>query len=80
LWVRGDDDSLSDIGPRIPSSSSADHGQPFSVVFEAYDQDFYKMDPLLFGPAVVTLVNLDTGWRHRFGHLRPDVIQRSFLS
>ena len=79
LWVRGDDDDLSTIGPRVPSSSSADHGRPFAAIFEKSGRDFYKIDPLLFSPAEVTFINLDTGRTHRFGELRPDVIRQSFV-
>jgi len=78
LWVRGDDKSLGEIGPRIPSSASDDHGRPFAAVFEHYQRDFYKIDPHLFSPAVVTLVNLDTGHSFRFGHTLPRVIHESF--
>jgi methenyltetrahydromethanopterin cyclohydrolase len=78
LWVRDDDARLAEIGPKIPSSASRDFGEPFAAVFERYGRDFYKIDPLLFSPAVVTLVNLATGKAHAFGQLRPDVLQRSF--
>ncbi len=78
LWVRGDDASLEAIGPRVPSSASPEHGEPFVRIFERYDRDFYKIDPLLFSPAVVTLANLDTGRSFRFGSLLPEVIERSF--
>jgi len=78
LWVRADDDQLQQIGPRIPSDSSADHGQPFGKIFARYDHDFYRIDPLLFSPAVVTLVNATSGRTHRFGRLCPEVIQQSF--
>jgi methenyltetrahydromethanopterin cyclohydrolase len=78
LWVRGDDESLEKIGPRVPSSASADHGQPFAAIFERYDHDFYKIDPHLFSPAVIALHNLDTGRTHRFGRLLPEVLQQSF--
>src|SRR5438552_405244 len=30
LWVRTDDDLLTEIGPKVPSSSSPDHGAPFA--------------------------------------------------
>lgn len=80
LWVRGDDDSLAQIGPQIPASASRDYGQPFADIFERYGRDFYKIDPLLFSPAVVNLLNLDTGRQHRFGQLRPDVLQKSFAT
>lgn len=78
LWVRGDDESLAAIGPQVPSSSSADAGQPFLAIFEKYGRDFYRIDPLLFSPAEVTFVNLDTGRTHRFGEFRPDVLRQSF--
>ena len=78
LWVRGDDDSLNSIGPRIPSSASADYGRPFKAIFESYDRDFYKIDPLLFSPAVVTLMNIDSGGSFQFGETRPEVLSESF--
>jgi methenyltetrahydromethanopterin cyclohydrolase len=78
LWVRGDDASLEAIGPRIPSGASPDHGQPFAAIFERAGRDFYKIDPHLFSPAVVTLANLDTGRSFRFGHTLPRVIHESF--
>ena len=78
LWVRGDDDLLREVGRQIPSSSSPDHGEPFGQIFERYGRDFYKIDPLLFSPAVITLNNLDTGHCFRFGEARPDVLKKSF--
>jgi len=78
LWVRGDDAQLAEIGARVPSSASRDHGQPFAAIFERYNRNFYDIDPHLFSPAVVTLVNLDTGRIHRFGRLAPEVLQTSF--
>ncbi len=78
LWVTGDDASLEQLGPRIPSSASDDHGRPFADIFASYDRDFYKIDPLLFSPAVVQLVNLDSGRSFRFGKTLPDVLRQSF--
>lgn len=79
LWVKDDDARLAEIGPRVPSSASRDFGEPFAAVFERYGRDFYKIDPLLFSPAVVTFVNLSSGKSHRFGELRPDVLARSLM-
>lgn len=76
LWVRGDDASLAEIGPRVPSNSSADHGQPFAAIFERYERDFYKIDPHLFSPAVIRFNNLDTGNVLKFGELRPDLVRQ----
>lgn len=78
LYVRGDDDTLAELGPQVPSSASADYGEPFASIFARYERDFYKIDPLLFSPAVVTLVNLDTGRSHTFGELNPNVLAKSF--
>ena len=78
LWVRGDDASLQSIGPRVPSGASSDYGRPFAVIFERYERDFYKIDPHLFSPAVVTLANLDTGHTFRFGQTLPRVLHESF--
>ncbi|MCA9122777.1 MAG: methenyltetrahydromethanopterin cyclohydrolase [Planctomycetaceae bacterium] len=80
LWVTGDDDSLREFGPQIPSSASPDHGQPFAAIFDRYERDFYKIDPMLFSPARVVLNNLDTGTAFRFGETDPQVIHESFTS
>jgi methenyltetrahydromethanopterin cyclohydrolase len=77
LWVRADDEVLDAIGPRVPSSSSRDHGEPFAKLFQRYG-DFYKIDPLLFSPAEVEFRNLRTGRVHRFGRLEPDLVKASF--
>ena len=76
LWVRADDDELHALGPKVPSNSSADFGEPFAQIFPRYNGDFYKIDPLLFSPAVVTFVNLNSGRTHRFGTLQPGVLQQ----
>lgn len=78
LWVRGDDASLEQIGPKVPSKASPDFGRPFAAIFEHYERDFYKIDPHLFSPAAVTLANLDTGRTFRFGHTLPRVVHESF--
>jgi methenyltetrahydromethanopterin cyclohydrolase len=78
LYVRGDDESLADVGAKLPSSSSADHGRPFADIFKAYNHDFYQVDKLLFSPAVITLNNIGTGRVHRFGRFEPEVLKQSF--
>ncbi len=78
LWVCGDDESLADVVPKVPSSSSAMYGQPFLEIFEAAGKDFYKIDPLLFSPAEIVIQNMDTGRVHRAGKIAPDILQKSF--
>lgn len=79
LWVRGDDESLFEIGPRVPAVSSECYGEPFLKIFEAAGRDFYKIDPHLFSPAEITFHNLDTGRIHRFGQVDHTVLVRSFF-
>lgn len=76
LWVQAEDDELHALGPKVPSSASPDFGEPFAQIFHRYNGDFYKIDPLLFSPAVVTFVNLTSGRTHRFGTLTPGVLQQ----
>lgn len=78
LYVRGDDESLREIGARTPSAASKDYGRPFAEIFASYNHDFYQIDPHLFSPAVVTLVNLDTGNSFRFGKFDDAVLAKSF--
>ncbi len=80
LWVHAEDDQLAELGPRLPSGTSADHGAPFAEIFARYDQDFYKIDPMLFSPAQAAFHNLKTGRSHVFGKLAPDVLRRSFYT
>jgi methenyltetrahydromethanopterin cyclohydrolase len=79
LWVKADDEQLREIGPKVPSSASPDHGAPFADIFNRYEMDFYKIDPLLFSPAMITFNNLRTGRSHVFGRLEVDVLKRSFF-
>ncbi len=80
LWLRCDDRWLEEIGPRVPSSASADYGRPFAEIFDAHGRDFYKVDPMLFSPASVTFVNLETGRLHEFGDVAPDIVRDSFTA
>ncbi|WP_372725598.1 methenyltetrahydromethanopterin cyclohydrolase [Novipirellula sp.] len=80
LWVDCDDDAVEAIAAKVPSNTSADYGQPFAKTFKKYDYDFYKVDPMLFSPAVVTIHNLRSGrtWNH--GKIATDVLRQSFSS
>jgi len=80
LEVTGDDASLLDIGPRMVSRGSADYGSPFSTLFERAGRDFYAIDPALFAPALVDLINIDTGRSHRFGGIAPEIVEKSFTT
>jgi methenyltetrahydromethanopterin cyclohydrolase len=78
LWVNGDDESINEVGPRVPSSASVDYGRPFGEIFKRYGGDFYRIDPMLFSPAKVTFTNEDTDLFADFGHRAPEVLAQSF--
>jgi methenyltetrahydromethanopterin cyclohydrolase len=78
LSVSGDVASLQELGPRVPSSASPDFGRPFAEIFTRYDHDFYRIDPMLFSPAVVRFYNVDTGSTFDFGRMAPEVLAESF--
>ncbi len=78
LWVRGDDSVLREIGPRLPSCGSPDFGRPFTEIFEHYERDFYRIDPLLFSPSEVHFINVESGHSFSFGQPAPEILIRSF--
>ena len=78
LYVEGDDASIEEVGPKVPSSSSKDHGEPFAAIFARYKNDFYAVDPQLFSPAEVVIQNVETGKVHAFGATDDAVLARSF--
>jgi methenyltetrahydromethanopterin cyclohydrolase len=76
--ARADDDELASLIERLPSSSSADYGTPFYDIFKRYDNDFYKIDPLLFSPAAVWLTSVTSGHTFHAGRVNADVLRASF--
>lgn len=80
LDVTGDDDELAAFGPRAISRASPAFGAAFREVFEAAGRDFYAIDPALFAPARLELVNVQTGRRHVFGDVDPAIVAASFTA
>src|SRR3954467_1158301 len=78
LTVEADDEALAELVPKLPSSASDDYGEPFGKVLEAANWDFYEIDPLLFSPAAVRLVNRASGRSFQAGGVDLDVLARSF--
>lgn len=72
-----DDEELRSLVERAPSSSSESYGRPFAEIFKEAGYDFYKVDPGLFAPAVITVTNARTGNTFRAGELNLEVLRRS---
>lgn len=79
LAVDASDDELEALAPRVPSSASRDYGTPFYELFKRYEWDFYKVDPLLFSPARVSLTSVASGRTFSAGRLDPDLVRQSLL-
>lgn len=78
LWLEDEDAAITSVGPNVPSSNSKDFGRPFADIFKDYAYDFYKVDPGLFSPAQLTMINLTTGRSWTWGKTRPDILRQSF--
>jgi len=75
--IRASDEELAALAEKVPASSSRDYGTPFYEIFQRYEGDFYKIDPLLFSPAEVWLTNATSGNTFRAGRVNPDVLVQS---
>lgn len=78
LMMTGDDESIAEILPQVPSSASSAYGRNFLEIFEEAGRDFYKIDKLLFSPAQVIVHNVDTGRVHVAGELHVPLVLQSF--
>jgi methenyltetrahydromethanopterin cyclohydrolase len=77
--VRAEDEELAQLAERLPASASRDYGTPFYDVFKRYDNDFYKIDPMLFSPAEVWLTSATSGRTFHAGRVDPGVLRASLL-
>jgi len=78
LFVKGSDEAAAKLAKDLPSSSSRDYGRPFAEIFKAVNMDFYKIDPMLFSPAAVTVTALESGNTFTSGKLDVALIDQSF--
>ena len=79
LWCDCDDQQLAEIVEQVPSCSSPDYGRPFAELFAVYDHDFYQMDKMLFSPAAVSMISLQSGRTFAAGKTDEQLVKRSFL-
>ena len=77
--VRADDAELEALAAKLPASASADYGAPFYETFRKYDNDFYRIDPLLFSPAEVWLTGASSGRTFHAGRVDTGVLRASLL-
>jgi len=75
--IRAGDDELAELASKVPATASRDYGTPFYEIFQRYEGDFYKIDPLLFSPAEVWLTSTESGRTFHGGHLNPEILEAS---
>jgi methenyltetrahydromethanopterin cyclohydrolase len=78
--VLAGDDELAKLAEQVPASASRDYGTPFYEIFQRYEGDFYKIDPLLFSPAEVWLTSTETGHTFYAGRLNAPVLESSLYN
>lgn len=78
IFVTGSDEAAADLAKNLPSSSSRDYGRPFAEVFKSVNMDFYKIDPMLFSPAAVTVTAVESGKSFHAGKLDAALLDLSF--
>jgi len=77
--IRADDEVLAQLAAQLPGSTSSDYGTPFYDIFKRYDNDFYKIDPMLFSPAEVWLTSATSGKTFHAGEVNADVLRASLF-
>jgi methenyltetrahydromethanopterin cyclohydrolase len=72
-----DEGKLRDLVKKCPSNASKSYGKPFAQIFKDAGGDFYKIDPGVFAPARITVINLVTGNIFIEGDLNPTALDFS---
>jgi methenyltetrahydromethanopterin cyclohydrolase len=78
--VRTEDAAIESVIEGLPSVASSDYGVPFGELFRRHGGDFYKIDPLLFSPAEVTITNAVSGRTFHAGGVNTDVLRASLFA
>ncbi|MFX1298722.1 MAG: methenyltetrahydromethanopterin cyclohydrolase [Promethearchaeota archaeon] len=73
-----EEDNLEELIKQVPSSTSKDYGKPFYQIFKDSGKDFYKIDPLLFAPAMMIINDISTGKTYQAGKMDFDLLKKSF--
>lgn len=80
LFVNAGDEDAEELARCLPSNTSEDYGRPFAEVFKSVNFDFYKLDPMLFSPARVTVSSLKTGRSFQAGEINLPALDKSFTT
>ena len=71
------DEYLKNLVEKAVSSVSKDYGKPFSEIYKAANQDFYKIDPQIFAPAKIVVTNEKSGKTFVAGGINEKILLQS---
>ncbi|MCF2137182.1 MAG: methenyltetrahydromethanopterin cyclohydrolase [Candidatus Thorarchaeota archaeon] len=81
LFIETDEnDNLEELVERCPATASEQYGVPFYNLLKSKNFDFYELDPLLFSPAEVTLIDYQDQKAYTAGFLNAAVLKQSIDS
>lgn len=75
-----EDGQIEEVLGKLPACSSPDYGTPFFDLLRRYEWDFYKIDPMLFSPAVVYLNNVKSGRTFAAGRLNEKLLEDQWIT
>jgi methenyltetrahydromethanopterin cyclohydrolase len=78
LYVTGPAGEARALAGKLPSKASRDYGRPFAEIFKEAKGDFYAIDPMLFSPAKITVIALETGESFHSGEIDLSLLDASF--
>ncbi len=70
-------DDMASMIKQAPSIASTQYGKPFYKLFKGFGFEFYKVDPMLFSPAEVTVTDITSGAIYTAGSLNISVLKQS---
>ena len=78
LFVEATDEDAEELANALPSSTSKDYGKPFGEIFKDVNYDLFKIVPMLFSPAKVSVSSLTTGHTFHAGKIDLDLLDKSY--
>ncbi len=73
-----EEEAVKAILAKAPSNTSPSYGKPFFDLFKSFEFDFYKIDPGMFAPAVITMNNIKTGNVFSAGKINEELLKQSY--
>lgn len=80
FWVKSTDDEIKTAIPKLVTESAADYGRLFIEMFEEAGRDFYAMDLSIHSPAMVQIININSGNIFIAGNIRKDILKKSIFN